>query len=280
MIIALIANFNKPHAKKLAYDASLYLQQKGVKVVAADVHAQELNLTPLTSVSQKDIDLVISFGGDGSILGVVQHYPHLTAPILGVNVGTLGFLADITPDSLFETLDLLSAGSYTVQERLMLAGQKENEAPFYAVNDIVMHRGKNQTLVDISLTVDGKPLNSFSADGVIIATPSGSTAYSLSAGGPIVTPTLDAIVITPICPHVITNRPIVLATPQEIEVEYRSSYEPIEVAFDGQHRFSLNTKQKFKIFPASRRFRLAQVATFDYFATLRTKLNWSGSLRN
>jgi NAD+ kinase len=280
MIVAIFANFTKPQAKVLAIEVGSYLQQKGIHVVAADDQARELNLPPLATVAYLDIDLIISFGGDGSILGVVQNYPHLEAPIMGVNLGTLGFLADISPANLYESLEQVLEGKYNVQDRQMLSACKGGEYTYLAVNDVVVHRGKNHTLVDVSLSVDGIHLNTFSADGVIVATPSGSTAYSLSAGGPIVAPTLDAIVITPICPHAITNRPIVLEIPKDIEVQYLSSFEPVEVAFDGQYRFSLNPKEKFTICPASRRFRLVTVASFDYFATLRTKLNWTGSLRN
>ena len=162
----------------------------------------------------------------------------------------------------------------------MLEGSKNDGTISFAVNEMVVHRGPNYNLVDVGLTVNGKYFNTFSADGVIVATPSGSTAYSLSAGGPIVSPELQAVVITPICPHALSNRPIVLQQPGTIEVEYLSDYLPVDVAFDGITRFSLAPKEKFVIRPANRRFRLISVPGFDYFATLRGKLNWTGTLRN
>ncbi len=272
MIVAILVNYNKPHAKELAEDAVRFLQAKGATVVWLD--KEPLN------VDAKDITFVLSLGGDGSILSVVHHYPSLDAPILGVNFGTLGFLADITPSNLIASLELVLAGKYEVQRRLMLEGIKADGTSCYAVNEVVVHRGPNYNLVDIGLTVDGKYFNTFSADGVIVATPSGSTAYSLSAGGPIVSPMLQCVVITPICPHALSNRPIVLQEPSSIEIVYMSEYQPVEVAFDGVCRFSLKPNETFTIRPAKRAFSLISVSGIDYFDTLRTKLNWTGSLRN
>ncbi len=272
MIFAIIVNNKKPQATEIAYEVTKFLQQRGA---TAFICEDQKKLT----VTEK-IDFIISLGGDGSMLALVHNYQDIDAPILGVNFGTLGFLADITPANLFRSLEFVLNGNYEVQERLMLHGTKDDGTSCFAVNEMVVHRGQNYNLVDIALTVNGKYFNTFSADGVIVATPSGSTAYSLSAGGPIVSPELKAVVITPICPHAISNRPIVLQQPDIIEVEYLSEYLPLEVAFDGICRFSLKTKEKFIIQPAHRPFRLVSVPGYDYFATLRGKLNWTGSLRN
>lgn len=279
MIIAIIVNYTKPQAKELARETARFLQQRSCRVVGPESEDVE-GISPISAVDAKEIDFVISLGGDGSMLAFVHNYPELEAPILGVNFGTLGFLADITPANLFRSLELVLSGNYVVQERLMLEGVKNDGTCCFAVNEMVVHRGPNYNLVDIGLTVNGKYFNTFSADGVIVATPSGSTAYSLSAGGPIVSPELQAVVITPICPHALSNRPIVLQMPETIEVEYLSEYEPLEVAFDGICRFTLQPKEKFTLRPARRAFRLISVPGFDYFATLRGKLNWTGSLRN
>ncbi|MBS0634354.1 MAG: NAD(+)/NADH kinase [Verrucomicrobia bacterium] len=272
MKIAIAVNFKKPKAKELAQEVAHYLQQKGVSVVGPESELSE-------GISEK-VDFVLSLGGDGSILALMHKNPQLDAPIIGVNFGTLGFLADISAQNLYRSLDAILDGNYTVQERLMLEGTTSDGASCFAVNELVVHRGSNYNLVDIGLTVNGKYFNTFSADGVIVATPSGSTAYSLSAGGPIVSPELQAVVITPICPHALSNRPIVLHQPDLIEVEYLSDYLPVEVAFDGICRFSLKPKEVLSIRPSTKRFRLVSVPDFDYFATLRTKLNWTGSLRN
>lgn len=265
MKIALVVNTKKPQAEALARDVTRFLQEKNVSVVAAD---------------SANIDFVISLGGDGSILSLVHTHPNLTAPILGVNFGTLGFLADITPQNLFQSLECLLKGDFSVEERLMLEGKKPDGSSCYAVNEMVVHRGQNNNLVDLKVTVNSKYFNTFSADGVIISTPSGSTAYSLSAGGPIVSPELHAVVITPICPHALTMRPVVLMQPETIAVEYLSDHLPVDIAFDGISRFSLKPNETFVLQPSKRPFRLVTLPSFDYFATLRTKLNWTGSLRN
>jgi NAD+ kinase len=268
MKFAIACNFSKPHIKEVASEVVRFLEDKGHKAVFAN--EQDLSGS----------DFLISLGGDGSILSVIHRFPSLSAPIIGVNFGTLGFLADIVPENLFKSLESILNGNYSVQERLMLHCQKNASENFFALNEIVVHRGTNHSLVDLAVHVDGRHLNSFSADGVIVATPSGSTAYSLSAGGPIVSPELKAIVITPICPHALSNRPIVLGEPNSITVQYTSDYDPVEVALDGMRRFALNPGELCTITPATRPFRLVSVPDYDYFATLRTKLNWTGSLRN
>ncbi len=265
MKIALVVNTKKKQAEELATVVTSFLEKRNVSVVSAD---------------RDDVEYVISLGGDGSILSLIHTYPNLTAPILGINIGTLGFLADITPSQIAQSLENLLSGNFSVEERLMLEGKTPGKSSCYAVNELVVHRGQNNNLVDLKLTVNGKYFNTFSADGVIISTPSGSTAYSLSAGGPIVDPELKAIVITPICPHALSNRPVVLSEPKTIEVEYISDYLPVDVTFDGTVRFPLSAHQKVIIGPAKRPFRLVTMPTFDYFATLRSKLNWTGSLRN
>jgi NAD+ kinase len=143
----------------------------------------------------------------------------------------------------------------------------------------VIHRGQNHSLVELSIHVDGTYVNSFLADGVILATPTGSTAYSLAAGGPILSPTLDAVVITPICPHTTSNRPLVLTADREILIEYKSPYGPVEVRADGLEVYPLETSESLLIKRSSHTFNLVHLQRHDYFATLRTKLGWSGKLR-
>jgi NAD+ kinase len=147
------------------------------------------------------------------------------------------------------------------------------------VNDIVVHRAQNPSLIELAIHVDGLYLNTFEADGLIISTPNGSTAYSLAAGGPILSPDLPALVLTPICAHTISNRPIVLTADQEIQIQYLSDYEPVEVRADGLEHFYLRTGEVFKIVRSPKNFRMVSLFRRDYFSTLRTKLGWSGKLR-
>ncbi|MCB1119385.1 MAG: NAD(+)/NADH kinase, partial [Chlamydiia bacterium] len=225
-------------------------------------------------------DFMISLGGDGTILRLVHTYPDVKAPIIAINLGSLGFIADIPITEIYPSLQQILEGEYRVQERLMMAGGTvEEKIRCFAVNEMVVHRAKNPCLVDLAIHVDGQYLNTFSADGIIISTPSGSTAYSLAAGGPILDPELRAVVITPISPHTISNRPIVLMPKEEIQIQYISDNDPVEVAFDGYSRFMISTGEVFHIGISNRTFRLVHLKRHDYFSTLRTKLGWTGKLK-
>ena len=202
------------------------------------------------------------------------------AAILGINLGHLGFLADVPIEDIYPSLQDLINGAYTIEERVMIQGESSHGPHCVAVNDIVLHRARNPSLVEIAIHVDGLYLNTFVADGIIVATPSGSTAYSLAAGGPIISPTIEALVITPISPHTISNRPIVLTSTHEIQLQYLSEYEPIEIRADGLTPQSLQTGEVFRITRNKRNFKLVNLLRRDYFSTLRSKLGWAGKLRS
>lgn len=223
---------------------------------------------------------MISLGGDGTILRHIHRHPNILAPIIGINQGSLGFLADIPLDDIYPSLLDVLNGNYHIQDRLMMEGESSNAQKCMAVNDIVIHRAKNPSLIELALYVDGDYLNTFTADGIIFATPCGSTAYSLAAGGPILTPELKAFIITPISPHTISNRPIVLLPQHEIQIQYISQNEPIEVTYDGIAHFSLATGEMFQIRQSQRSFRLVKLERHNYFSTLRTKLGWAGKLKH
>jgi len=278
MIIALFPNQKKPESYKLAVEIQSFLQKKGVEVVAEDSECENINAKPLSSINPKIIDFLISMGGDGTILGLSRKYGHLDAGILGINLGHLGFMADIPISDIYDSLSDLLEGKYTIQDRLMLEGQSPEGSSLLAGNDFVIHRAQNHSLIELSIHVNGSYLNTFLADGLIVSTPTGSTAYSLAAGGPILSPKLSAYVITPICAHTISNRPIVLSSENDIEVKYLSDYEPVKVWADGIEYFSLSTGQVAKIKKTSQVFKLVNLERHDYFSTLRTKLAWSGKL--
>jgi NAD+ kinase len=279
MIIALFPNTGKKHSKNLALGVVEFLSSQGVTVVAEEEEAPLINALPLSSVDPKEIRFIISMGGDGTILRLVHQYEYLDAPMLGINLGHLGFMADVPISDIYPSLTDLLNGSYRVHERVMIQGESTQGNRCFAVNDIVVHRAKNPSLVEIAIHIDGTYLNTFEADGIIIATPNGSTAYSLAAGGPIISPDLDALVLTPISPHTISNRPIVLTAHQEIQIQYLSDYEPVEIRADGLTHHELRTGDVFRITRHPRSFKLISLPRRDYFSTLRTKLGWSGKLR-
>lgn len=280
MLIALFANTKKRDSCTVARQIATFLQEKKATVVARDDEAADLGLPLLSSVSPSEIDCLISLGGDGTILRLVHHFPELEAPILGINLGHLGFMADIPLPDLLPSLEDLLRGRYKVDERIMMEGQTASGEKCFAVNEVVIHRSHNPSLIDLSISVDGNYLNTFSADGIIVATPSGSTAYSLAAGGPILTPDLNSFVITPISPHTISNRPIVLMPQRSIQVQYFGTYEPVEIIFDGYAHYSLNSSEIFTLYKSERAFKMISLERTDYFATLRTKLGWSGQMRS
>jgi NAD+ kinase len=279
MIIALFANRSIEHSHALALSVADFLKGQGVTVFTEDDLAISLNAMPISEIKGQKIDFIISMGGDGTILRLAHKYQHLDAPILGINLGHLGFMADVPLSDIYPSLQDLINGAYKIHERLVIQGESSRKDVCFAVNDIVVHRGRNPSLVEIAIHVDGQYVNTFEADGIIISTPNGSTAYSLAAGGPILSPDLEAIVITPISPHTISNRPIVLMPNQEIQIQYLSEYDPIEIRADGLESFELSTGDVFKIVRAPNNFKLVSLFRRNYFSTLRTKLGWAGKLR-
>lgn len=279
MIIAIFHNTTKSHATEIAKSICEFLKERSVTVVAEDEKASDIDAEKLSSVQEESVDFCITLGGDGTILRLLHNHPLIQAPILAINLGGLGFMADIPIDEIFSSLRNLLEGKYTVDSRIVINGTTPSNHSSFAVNEIVVHRSGNPRIVDLNIHVDDRYLNTFSADGVIISTPSGSTAYSLAAGGPILTPELNAIVLTPICPHTISNRPIVLLPKKEIRVEYISSYADVEVTYDGFPATTIATGESLSITRSKRLFRLVNMPGHDYFATLRSKLGWAGKLR-
>ena len=279
MIIALFSNTTKPQHQHLTLGVIEFLTNHGATVVMEEGQAQEFNTKKLIDINPSKIQCMISMGGDGTILQLVHDYPYLLAPILGINLGHLGFMADVPISDIYPSLLDLLHGNYKVDDRLMIDGKSTEENCCFAANDIVIHRARNPSLIELAIHVDGLYVNTFEADGIIVATPNGSTAYSLAAGGPILSPGLEALVLTPISAHTISNRPIVLMANQEIQIQYLSEYDPVEVSADGLDQFFLKTGETFTISRSEKTFRLVSLYRRDYFSTLRSKLGWSGKLR-
>lgn len=279
MIIALFPNVTKNQSISIAVQIREFLISRGVKVVAEDEKAPAIGATPLSEIDPKEIDFMISLGGDGTLLRVFHRHLGIEAPLIGINLGGLGFMADIPVTEIYSSLTDLLEGRYTVQDRIMMHGISQHHEHCLAVNEIVIHRGKISSLVELAIYVDGNYLNTFSADGIIIATPSGSTAYSLAAGGPILTCDLEAFVLTPISPHTISNRPIVLMPNREIQIQYLSANESVEAFYDGFPGAHIAQDEIYTVQRAERKFRLVNLSNHDYFDTLRCKLGWAGKLK-
>lgn len=277
--VALFPNALKDQSLAVAGDILRYLVQRGVAVYAEDAEAAALGAAPLSEVTAQEIEFIITLGGDGTILRAIHNHQAIDAPVMAINMGGLGFMADIPLDEIYASLDSLLAGNFTVQKRLVMEGHSQKNQRCLAVNDIVVHRARNPSLVDLSIHVDGIYLNTFSADGIIISTPTGSTAYSMAAGGPILAPELDALVLTPICPHTVSNRPIVLLPKVNIEIQYTSRHSEVEITSDGFPRYVMSSGESFFITRSKRFFKLVSLPHHDYFSTLRKKLGWGWASR-
>lgn len=279
MKIALFANELKGQAPEILKELSHYLKERGVEVPIEQIDSNpplDLSAVLKTLVS---CDFVVSIGGDGSILHLVHRIGIPHPPLIGVNLGSLGFLADIPANDIFGSFDAIFHGSYHIFNRLVIEGGVEKKFHNFAVNEIAVHRGYQPNLIDLAIHVDGQFVNTFSADGIIVATPCGSTAYSLAAGGPIVSPTLSALIVTPICPHTISNRPIVIMPKESITIELWHGAKHVDVAFDGQPPERLRHGEVLEIHQSKGTFQLVTLSSSDFFTTLRKKLGWAGSLR-
>ncbi len=279
MLIALFPNEKKKHSFELAIQIREFFLSHKIGVVAEDEKADRIGALPLSKADPSQIKFLISMGGDGTLMRLAHRFSHIDAPILGINLGHLGFMADIPAEDIFKSLEDLLKGAYQVRQRLALEARYQDKS-LRAVNDIVIHRAQNYSLIELSISLDGNYVNTFVADGVILATPNGSTAYSLAAGGPILSPELEAIVLTPICPHTISNRPIVLMPHHKIEIEYLSAYNPIDVRADGLDAIKLPSRGKLTVFRSAKPFKIVNLNRHEYFSTLRSKLGWSGKLKS
>jgi len=222
-------------------------------------------------------DLVLSFGGDGTLLRTAHLTGPNDTPLLGVNIGRLGFLADIEVEQLHHALEQMAAGRYTVEERLVLEAHANASSYFdteWALNEFVVDRSGAAGLIKIEVEVDGSPLNTYWADGLIMATPTGSTAYSLSTGGPIIAPGVEAVILTPIAPHTLTVRPIVLPADSTITCRVLEDDQPYVFAADGRSTMFEEHDLEFTVERAPHTVNLVKLPEQHFFRTLRSKLMW------
>jgi NAD+ kinase len=224
------------------------------------------------------VDLLIVLGGDCTLLSVARALGSHKVPILAVNLGGLGFLTSVTLDELYPMLEQILSGQHRTGERMMLEaeimrGGKSAER-HTALNDAVANKGALARMLDFDVAVDGDHVGRYRADGLIVATPTGSTAYSLAAGGPIVHPRLDAFVITPICPHMLTNRPLVIPDTARVEIDFSAASGPVYVTLDGQIGIQLLPMDALLIRKSASKVTLVQPPRKTYFEILRSKLRW------
>jgi NAD+ kinase len=277
----------KPDAEGVSFTLKAiygHLSRCGFKLLIEEASRQLLEL-PSESIRPahrlgEECDVVIAVGGDGTLLNTVRAVADFGTPVIGINLGRLGFLVDISPDQALFKLDEILAGHYLVETRLLLraqilrCGQVVREE--LAVNEVVVHRWITPSMIEIITRIDGRFLNRQRADGLIVSTPTGSTAYALSGGGPIVYPTLEVIELVPINPHTLTNRPIVISSASEVEIAFGAAKEMrAEVSCDNVSIPEVRFDDYIRIRKADKPFRLLHPVDYDFFEILRAKLNWS-----
>jgi NAD+ kinase len=226
----------------------------------------------------RSVDLLIVLGGDGTLLAAARALHGYPIPILAVNLGGLGFLTSVTLDELYPVLESVLDGKHRTNHRMMLDAEivhtnKPSEVQC-ALNDAVANKAALARMLDFDVAVDGNHVGRYRADGLIVATPTGSTAYSLAAGGPIIQPTLDAFVITPICPHMLTNRPLVVPDTAKVELDFVELGEPVFLTLDGQVGFQLEPKDRVIITKSASKVTFVSPPRLTYYEILRSKLRW------
>lgn len=290
MTIGLIPNTSKTDILKIVFDITEELNKAGIDALICEsllILQNEFNdalkkekYLPLAELIENS-DMVISIGGDGTMLNTAYEVRNSLTPILGVNFGKLGFLAEFDLNSLKDFLSDIKKNNFIVEERMALIGSANGslEKNLYAINDIVIEKGPWHKMIELTIKVDDDYVATFSADGIIIATPTGSTGYSLSTGGPIVNPVADVITLSPIAPHSLTMRPLVLSSKQKITIMVKSPHGKIQVSCDGQRAYSYDSPAEVTIEKSDRPVRLVHSNKMDYFQTLRNKLFWGLDIR-
>jgi len=285
--IGIIANLTKTGAAQIVVELSEWLRSKNIIPLIAEDCASVLGAGNYSAIPKEDFasqsDCLIVLGGDGTLLNAARLPCADGVPILAVNLGSLGFLTEVALDELYPALTEIVSGNFQLDERMMLQAtlRKENEkkieARNVALNDAVINKEPFARMVSLETYIDGEHVATYRSDGLIVATPSGSTAYSLSAGGPIVHPNLSAFILTPICPHTLTVRPHIVSAESRISIVVRSVHSDIMLTIDGQEAFELCPNSVIEIEKASETVKLIRSRRTSYYEVLKTKLKWEGA---
>jgi NAD+ kinase len=280
--LGIITKPNEPRAVELATSIARWAAERGVNLFVNDRIGQ--SLPGASSASARDIaeqaDLLIVLGGDGTMIATARLVSGRGTPVLGVNLGTLGYLTEFTVEDTLPALEDVARGDYEIDRRMMLNWRVLRDGELMgtgsALNDVVVNKSALARIIDIDCTVGPHHVTAYRADGLIVSTPTGSTAYNLAAGGPIIVPGTEAISISPICPHTLTNRPLVLPDTVEIMLRLNTREQEVMLTSDGQTGMPLIAGDRVKIKKSEKTFNTICAKDRDYFEILRTKLKWSG----
>jgi NAD+ kinase len=259
-----------------------WLQGHGASVACDSETNDCLGMSAVQARKREDLpnctDLLIVLGGDGTLLSAARLAAQRKVPIVAVNLGGLGFLTTVAQDEIYFILEEIFSGKHRISERVMLEAEITRGGEVIrrqiALNDAVLNKAALARIMDVELRVDGEYVTTYKADGLILSTPTGSTAYSLAAGGPIVYPTVECFVVTPICPHTLTNRPLVVPDSADIEVDFKAEDETVFLTLDGQIGIELQRGDHVRVHKAAEKLLLVRPAKKTYYQILRNKLKW------
>jgi len=284
--IGLVVKPHQPEALKTICELTQWLAARAIELVGGpEIERDRIQQQTGCSVREvpsdklaQEVDLVLVLGGDGTMIATARMIRDSDVPVLGVNFGGLGYLAEFRIEELHSALEAILAENYRLDKRVMLSVEllrgQESITKNRVLNDVVINKSALARIIEIEAYFNQQFVNSFRADGLIVSTPTGSTAYNLSAGGPVIFPSMNAIVITPICPFTLSNRPIVVPDDADIELRLKTDKEDVALTLDGQVGFALQVEDRVMIKKSNTTFKLIQPANRNYFDVLRDKLRW------
>ncbi|NPV90379.1 MAG: NAD(+)/NADH kinase [Firmicutes bacterium] len=279
MKIGIVGNQLKNECGELSEELQEWFGRRGVEAVSTLIRpAREMDQNPEEAGLEHcpELDGVIVLGGDGTLLRTARWVAAKGVPILGVNLGRLGFLTELEKMNMYEGLEAFLRGEYRIEERMMMETRLTRDQQVISatrsLNDVVIHRGPLARIIAVEAYIDGQYFTAYEGDGVIVSTPTGSTAYSLSAGGPIVSPTAPVMLVTPICPHTFYSRPLVISAEQRIKIILQPGFDTVMLTIDGQQGIHLEAKDEIDIFQSQVNTRLIKISGRHFFDVLREKL--------
>jgi NAD+ kinase len=279
--IGIVTKITSPHADEVMGKLVPWLTGRGVKVRMQEDYrglGDENSIAVPREHVPDGVDMVLVLGGDGTLLSVARLLEGTNQPILGINLGSLGFLTELGLEEIFGSLEKVLDGEYSIEPRVRLEASLHRDGEqigrYQVLNDVVINKGALARIIDLETYVDDQRVTNYQADGLIISTPTGSTAYSLSAGGPIIEPTLDVFVISPICPHTLTNRPLVIPGGSRVELFLASDSGAVFLTLDGQEGTRLNQGDRVRVRASDNKVNLVRTGIRTFYDVLSAKLHW------
>ena len=274
--VGFVIKAHAPDVKTVLMDLLAYFGKKGMGGVVEEVAADKLG--GQDGVRREDIpkkvDLIIVLGGDGTLLSIAHVAAQMEVPVVGINLGALGFLTEVPLNEMFLTLDSFLEGNEKIVSPRQMLQAKTKKSSYYCLNDVVINKGALARMIRCAIWIDGKEIAMTRADGLIISTPTGSTAYSLSAGGPIIQPYIPAMILTPICPHTLSFRPMVISSESEVKVQLLTGGEEVYLTVDGQRGELMKRDDTLEVFQSGLKLLLVSSPRRNYFDLLKEKLRW------